>query len=119
MVFFEPIEPKGYQSDCLNDWDHANLIYPDLIASNLPLHAAQPPVEHRLVPAHENGILSIADDISLPHAALLLGAPVGLRVHKLSWLGTQVIIRGENVMGPAPASVLLDVAIRVALNVPQ
>jgi len=47
----------------------------------------QPPLpDEGLVLDQEDGISSIADDEDILHAALLLGAPVPLRVQVFGWL---------------------------------
>lgn len=61
---------------------------------------SQPPLpEEGLVLDHEDSISSIADDKELPHTALLLGAPVPLRVQVFGWLWKEVIVCGSEAHG--------------------
>ena len=60
----------------------------------------QPPLpEEGLVLDHEDGISLIADDEELPRTALLLGAPVPLRIQEQSGFGAKVFIHGSEAHG--------------------
>jgi hypothetical protein len=60
----------------------------------------QPPLpDEGLVLDHEDGISLIADDEGLFHAALLLGAPVCLRIKVSGGLGQKILVQGGSSSG--------------------